>query len=45
MLTALKVSFLVCKRVFYKPEHDGQGGPNRIEFGRSLNAEVKYTNR
>ena len=34
MLTNLKVSLLLCERVFYRPEHSGKEG----------NAEIKYTN-
>ena len=26
MLTGLKVSFLACKCVFYRPEHNAKGG-------------------
>ena len=31
LLTGLKVSSLVCKYVFYRPEHV-KGGPHGIEF-------------
>ena len=44
MLTSIKVSSLACEYVFYRPEHNANGGPHGIEFWRSLNIENKYTN-
>ena len=41
MLMRLKVSSLAYKFVFYKPEHNAKGGPQRIEFLKSRNAKVK----
>ena len=32
MLTDLKVSSLVCKFVFYRPEHNAKRGPHEIEY-------------
>ena len=32
MLTGLKVSYLGCKCVFYRPKHNAKGRPHRIEF-------------
>ena len=32
MLTALKVSSLACKYVFYRPEQNAEGGPHGNEF-------------
>ena len=34
MLTALKVSSLTCKCVFYRPELNAKAGPHVIEFCR-----------
>ena len=45
MLTGLKVSSLPCKCVFNRPEHNAKEGPQGTEFWRSLNEEIKYTNR
>ena len=44
MLTCLKVSPLACKRVFYSPENNANGGPEGIEFLRSWHAKMKYNN-
>ena len=43
MLTDLKVSSWACKGVFYRPECNAKGETHVIEFGRSWNAEMKYT--
>ena len=32
MLTDLKVLSLACKCVFYRPKHNGKGGPHEIKF-------------
>ena len=32
MFTDLKVSFVICKCVFYRPEHNATARPNEIEF-------------
>ena len=32
MLTGLKMSSLVCKRVFHRSEHNAKGGHRGIEF-------------
>ena len=32
MLTDLRVSFLACKCVFYRPEHYAKGGPMEWKF-------------
>ena len=32
MFKGLKVSYLVCKCVFYRPEHNAKGGPHGTEF-------------
>ena len=44
MLTDLKVSSLAWKCVFHRPKHNAAKGPHRIEFERSWNAEMKFTN-
>ena len=40
MLTGLKLSSLVRKYVFYRPEQNAKGGSHEIEFWRSANAEM-----
>ena len=35
MLKGLKVSFLTCKCVFYRPKHNAKEEPQRNEFWRS----------
>lgn len=42
MITGLKLSFLVCKIIFYEREHMQRENP--IKLRKSLNAEMKYTN-
>ena len=37
MLTALKMSSLTCKCVFYRPELNAKGGPRGIEFCKPWN--------
>ena len=37
MLTALKMSSLKCKCVFYRPELNAKGGPRGIEFFKPWN--------
>ena len=37
MLTALKMSSLTCKCVFYRPELNAKGGPRGIEFWKPWN--------
>ena len=32
MFMGLKVSSLVCKCIFYRPEHNGKEGPQETEF-------------
>ena len=32
MLAGLKVSSLVCKCVFYRPEHNPKGDPRQLNF-------------
>ena len=32
MMTCLEVSSLVCKCVFYRPEHNAKDGPHGINF-------------
>ena len=44
-ITGLKGSYLACKCVFYRPEHNAKGRPHGTEFWRSWNAKLKYTNR
>ena len=44
MLTVLKVSSLACECAFYTPELKAKQGPHGIEFWRSSNVEMKYTN-
>ena len=44
-ITGLKGSYLACKCVFYRPEHNAKGRPRGTEFWRSWNAKLKYTNR
>ena len=44
MFTGLKVSSLVCKWIFYRPEHNAKEGPQETEFWKSLNAKMKYIN-
>ena len=41
MLTGLKVSPLACKCVFYRPDHNTNGGPHENELW-SWNAKMKY---
>ena len=45
MLTGLKVSSLVSKCIFYRPDHNPKGGPRGIEYLRSGNGKIEYTNR
>ena len=42
MTTGLKLSFLVCKIIFYERGHMQRENP--IKLRKSLNAEMKYTN-
>ena len=44
LLTSSEVSSLACKCVFYKPEHNAKWWSHEIEFWRSWNAKMKYTN-
>ena len=44
ILAGLKVSYLGCKCVFYRPKHKAVGRPHGNEFWRSWNAEMKYAN-
>ena len=41
------MSFLACKFVFYRPEHNAKGDLAKIEFWNfeSWNAKMKYNNR
>ena len=39
MLTDLKVSSLACKYVFYRPDHNANGGSHRPESSVSSNAD------
>ena len=39
MLTGLKVASFTCQCVFYRPEHNVEGGPHWIEFWRSSNVD------
>ena len=41
MLIGLKVSFLTCKCVFYRPEHYTKMGAYKIEFLTYGNAKMK----
>ena len=34
MLTGFKVPSLICKCVFYRPEHNSKSGPHEIDFLR-----------
>ena len=43
-LTGLKVSFSACKCLFYRPEPNLNGGPHEIDFWKSWNAKMEYTN-
>ena len=37
-------SSLACKFVFYRPEHNANGGPDVIKIESSWNAKMKYPN-
>ena len=39
------MSYLECKHVFYKPEHNAKGEPHGIKFQSSWNVKIKYNNR
>ena len=45
MLAGLKASSLACEYEFYRTEHNAWEEPHIIEFLRSWNAEMKYTDR
>ena len=38
------MSYLAFECVVYRPKHNAKGGPYGIEFWRSWNAKMKYTN-
>ena len=42
MLTALKMSSLTCKCVFYRPELNAKAGPHRIEFSKPWNETYQW---
>ena len=44
MLAGLKVLSLVCKCIFYRPEHNAKREPHEIEFRRSWDEKMKYNN-
>ena len=45
MLTGLKMLSLICKCVFYRPEHNAKRGHHGIEFRRFLNAKNEIYQR
>ena len=44
MLTGLKVSSLVCKCVFYRPEYNTKEGPMKLNFEGLETTKMKYNN-